>query len=46
MPWKERAREMYFESGMRVGDIAVYLDVSRQEAIRIKMALRYIRRKS
>lgn len=30
MPWKERAREMYFESGMRVGDIAVYLDVSRQ----------------
>lgn len=30
MSWKERAREMYFESGMRVGDIAVYLDVSRQ----------------
>lgn len=30
MPWKERAREMYFESGMRVGDIAAYLDVSRQ----------------
>ena len=30
MPWKERARELYFESGMRVGDIAVYLDVSRQ----------------
>lgn len=30
MPWKERAREMYFDSGMRVGDIAAYLDVSRQ----------------
>lgn len=30
MPWRERAKEMYFESGMRVGDIAVYLNVSRQ----------------
>lgn len=30
MPWKERAKEMYFESGMRVGDIAAYLDISRQ----------------
>lgn len=30
MPWRERAKEMYFESGMRVGDIAAYLDVSRQ----------------
>lgn len=30
MPWKERAKEMYFESGMRMGDIAAYLDVSRQ----------------
>lgn len=30
MPWKERAREMYFESGMKVGDIAAYLSVSRQ----------------
>ncbi|MCX4341336.1 MAG: hypothetical protein OSJ72_17040 [Lachnospiraceae bacterium] len=30
MPWKERAKEMYFESGMRVGEIAAYLEVSRQ----------------
>lgn len=30
MPWKERAKEMYFESGMRVGDIASYLEISRQ----------------
>lgn len=30
MAWRERAKEMYFEAGMRVGDIAAYLEVSRQ----------------
>lgn len=30
MPWKERAEEMYFLSGMRVGEIAAYLELSRQ----------------
>lgn len=30
MPWKEKAKELYLESGMRVGEIAVCLEVSRQ----------------
>lgn len=30
MPWKEKARELYLESGMRIGEIAVYLEISRQ----------------
>lgn len=30
MPWKPQAREMYLESEMRIGEIAAYLNVSRQ----------------
>ena len=30
MSWRPKAKEMYLESGMKVGDIAVYLDISRQ----------------
>lgn len=30
MPWKEKAGKLFFESGMGVGEIAEYLDVSRQ----------------
>lgn len=30
MPWKKQAEELYFESKMGIGDIAVYLGVSRQ----------------
>jgi len=30
MPWREKAKELYLESGMKIGDIAAYLEVSRQ----------------
>lgn len=30
MDWKEKARDLYFGSGMGIGEIAVYLDISRQ----------------
>ncbi len=30
MAWQSQAREMYLESGMRIGEIAAYLEVSRQ----------------
>lgn len=30
MPWRERAKELYLDSGMKVGEIASYLEISRQ----------------
>ncbi len=30
MPWREKAKELYLESGMKVGEIAAYLEISRQ----------------
>lgn len=30
MEWREKAGSLFFESGMRIGDIAAYLGVSRQ----------------
>ncbi len=30
MPWREKARELYLESGMKVGEVAAYLEISRQ----------------
>lgn len=30
MDWKEKAAGLFFESGMGIGDIAAYLDISRQ----------------
>lgn len=30
MSWRDKAKELYLESGMRIGEIAAYLDVSRQ----------------
>lgn len=30
MDWRKKAGSLFFESGMRIGDIAAYLGVSRQ----------------
>ena len=30
MDWKEKASELFFESKMGIGEIAAYLDISRQ----------------
>ncbi len=30
MSWRAKAKQLYLESGMKVGDIAVYLEISRQ----------------